>query len=362
MRPHRGSEGAVLGSASIPATHSVFADTQALLNWLDESHAPSRLHSVASAHDPTRGFQEPARQETRFTAKVSQTDPCGRQGSAAGPLPPPQLFSRAPQVEPPKPELSCDEDQVRLETLRRDVLPELQEKREELQVSIRAIEAKDAEVRKQCAEAEREAREELDLLLGHLTSVETLKVSVLGREWDVRTEVVEGVNDVVGRCPERGVLNVEAMRAFLEEFPDLCARAETLRSISLPHVEVSDDIPFEVRERNRNLHRATVLDTMLSAKDVCLWTVERQARQLARDSQEITARRAQVAAALNRCSEELTFSCYFCGGRFSGINVNTRCKENQGARGAPFDSQVPSHIWCAGVHFWVPHSEDQPPS
>ena len=55
---------------------------------------------------------------------------------------------------------------------------------------------------------------------------------------------------------------------------------------------------------------------MLSAKDVCLWTVERQARQFARDSQEITARRAQVAAALNRCSEELTFSCYFCGGRF----------------------------------------------
>lgn len=246
----------------------------------------------------------------------------------------------------------------------RQLLPELRAQRKELSEAVKGIEAKGAELRQGCAEAEREGREDFEMLRGHLNSVESLKQAVLNREKDVRVRLMKSIDEFCQRVQqaEANGMHSEAAAAFRAEYPDLVTAADALcsRSFSLPQVDVPiDDIPFEARARTEKLRRQVVSERLLKAKDLSLWRLEQQRRQLQAESQEASQWIRHLGSMLDRYAEELGYICYFCSERFCAPAANTRCPWNLGAsprsgRHLSPDARVPSQLWGAGVHFWVP--------
>jgi len=258
----------------------------------------------------------------------------------------------------------------KLETLRGQLVPELRSRRRDLIATLSATDSRVHQLQQICAEAERDGREEFEALRGHLSSVESLKSAVLRRERDIRSGLVDGIDDILRRVQlaESGLDNAEAMAAFVKEYPELRAGAETLvsRSASLPRVDVSlDDIPFEARARSEKLRKFAVMGRLQRAKDVCIWRLEKQRRQLANEAQEIAAWMQHFEVLLNRYADEFAYTCYFCAERFSASAANTRCVYNLGVsprtgRAIAPDPRALSHLWGAGVHFWVPqHAQQQ---
>eukprot|EP00928_Gymnodinium_smaydae_P016486 TRINITY_DN16193_c0_g1_i2.p1 TRINITY_DN16193_c0_g1~~TRINITY_DN16193_c0_g1_i2.p1 ORF type:complete len:1263 (-),score=250.08 TRINITY_DN16193_c0_g1_i2:900-4298(-) len=247
------------------------------------------------------------------------------------------------------------------------LLPELHAKREALTASAQGIDAQRSELRKRCAEAEREGREEFEALRGHLASVETLKLAVLDRERGVRSQLVEGIDGLARRLQQArsGFLSLEAMAAFVREAPELRATAETLRSraASLPRVEVPvNDVPFEARARDARLRQLAVAQHLMQAKDLALWRLEQQRRQLLQEGREAANWLGQLELLLEKYSESLSYTCYFCSEPFSAPVANTRCLYNSGdssGRAIPADPRVPAHLWGTCMHFWVAHGWSQ---
>ncbi|CAJ1341977.1 unnamed protein product, partial [Effrenium voratum] len=242
------------------------------------------------------------------------------------------------------------------------LLPELRAQRQTLHQAAKGIEQRLGELRQRCAEAEREAREDFEVLRSHLNSVESLKQAVLSRERDVRLRLIEGIDDFCRRLQQaEGAFRPDAVAALRAEFPDLAAAAEGLcsRACSLPQVEVPiDDIPFEARTKTEKLRRFAVAEQLLKAKDLALWRMEQQRRQLATETQEGAEWIRHLGSMLDRYAEELGHVCYFCSERFCAAAANTRCPWNLGASpsGRPMspEPRVPSQLWGAGVHYWVP--------
>jgi len=246
----------------------------------------------------------------------------------------------------------------------RQLLPELRVQRKELLEAVKGIEAKGGELRQSCAEAEREGREDFEMLRGHLNSVESLKQAVLNREKDVRLRLIQSIDDFCQRAQqaEANGMYSAAAAVFRDEYPDINAAADGLcsRACSLPQVDVPiDDIPFEARARTEKLRRHVVAERLLKAKDLSLWRLEQQRRQLQVESQEASQWIRHLGSMLDRYAEELGHICYFCAERFCASAANTRCPWNLGTsprsgRHLSPDARVPSQLWGAGVHFWVP--------
>jgi len=124
-------------------------------------------------------------------------------------------------------------------------------------------------------------------------------------------------------------------------------------------VDVSlDDIPFEARAKTESLRKFAVIDRIHRAKDVCLWRLEQQRRQLMQELQDAAVWLGHFESLLGRYTDELSYSCYFCAERFSAAAANSRCSFNQGVsprtgRAMAADPRVPPHLWGASVHFWV---------
>ncbi|OLP85764.1 hypothetical protein AK812_SmicGene33201 [Symbiodinium microadriaticum] len=162
----------------------------------------------------------------------------------------------------------------------RQLLPELRARRRDLDSAIQAIEARSGELRQRCAEAEREALEDFEVMRNHLNSVESLKQAVLSRERDVRLRLAGQIEEFCQRLVQAdGSNDASAAAALRAEFPDLHAAADVLcsRACSLPQVEVPiDDVPFEARARSDKLRRYVVAERLLKARDTCLWRREQQ--------------------------------------------------------------------------------------
>lgn len=287
--------------------------------------------------------------------------------SAAGPLP--DMRRCTDHLEPPpRVSMGMEErlDQQPLGDLRREYhdklqlfrgtfLPELQTKRNSVRSELQAIDDRACEVRNRCAEAKREAREDFEMLRCHLGSVESVKLATLSREREVRSTLVDGIDSVTQRM-SCGNLTVR-------EFEELRAQAEShwSRSSSLPEVQVSlEDIPFEARDRAAKLRRLAVMGTLLQWKDSCLWSLEQQRRELAREFQDLVKGQREVEDTLNRYQNELDRACYFCGAPLSVEMANSRCRYNLGCPDTARPHRVPPHLWGVGVHFWVagPSSSD----
>eukprot|EP00441_Pelagodinium_beii_P041874 CAMPEP_0197630846 /NCGR_PEP_ID=MMETSP1338-20131121/8201_1 /TAXON_ID=43686 ORGANISM="Pelagodinium beii, Strain RCC1491" /NCGR_SAMPLE_ID=MMETSP1338 /ASSEMBLY_ACC=CAM_ASM_000754 /LENGTH=1065 /DNA_ID=CAMNT_0043202159 /DNA_START=26 /DNA_END=3223 /DNA_ORIENTATION=+ len=261
-------------------------------------------------------------------------------------------------------ELQMQQDlSSRLQQFRSQHLPELRQRRDELVGAVQAIDGRSAELRQRCAEAEREGREDFEVLRSHLNSVESLKQAVLGRERDVRQRLINGIDDFVRWAQQAADgQGPEAVASFTAEYPDLQTAVDALcsRACSLPQVDVPvDDIPFEARTRADKLRRYVVADRLLKAKDFCLWRLEQQRRQLSSEVSEGAEWIRHLGSLLDRYAEELGQVCYFCAERFCAAAANTRCAHNLGASprsGRPLspDPRVPQQLWGAGVHFWVP--------
>eukprot|EP00930_Biecheleria_cincta_P087235 TRINITY_DN7648_c0_g1_i1.p1 TRINITY_DN7648_c0_g1~~TRINITY_DN7648_c0_g1_i1.p1 ORF type:complete len:1075 (-),score=228.50 TRINITY_DN7648_c0_g1_i1:109-3297(-) len=241
----------------------------------------------------------------------------------------------------------------------RQALPELRSARDDLARQVQAVEARSSELRQRCAEAEREGLEDFERLRCYLNSVEALKQGTLGRERDIRMQLIEGIDNFcrhLQQAEAAGGGNSEAVRLFLTEFPDVQSAADALcsRACSLPQVDVRiDDIPFEARSKNDKLRRYVVADRLMKAKDLCLWRLEQQRRRLAAEAQEGAEWIQHLGGLLDQYAEELGQVCYFCSERFCAAAANTRCPYNLGNTSLP-DQRVPQQLWGAGVHFWVP--------
>lgn len=242
----------------------------------------------------------------------------------------------------------------------RQLLPELRARRRDLDSAIQAIEARSGELRQRCAEAEREALEDFEVLRNHLNSVESLKQAVLSRERDVRLRLAGQIEDFCQRLQADGS-NDASTAALRSEFPDLHAAADMLcsRACSLPQVEVPiDDVPFEARARSEKLRRYVLAERLLKARDACLWRREQQRRQLVAETAEGAEWIRHLGSMLDRYAEELGYVCYFCSERFAAAAANTRCAWNQptspSGRALSPDRRVPQHLWGSGAHFWVP--------
>ncbi|CAE7799600.1 unnamed protein product [Symbiodinium sp. CCMP2456] len=243
----------------------------------------------------------------------------------------------------------------------RQLLPELRARRRDLDSAIQAIEARSGELRQRCAEAEREALEDFEVLRNHLNSVESLKQAVLSRERDVRLRLAGQIEEFCQRLLQADGSNDAGTAALRAEFPDLHAAADVLcsRACSLPQVEVPiDDVPFEARARSDKLRRYVVAERLLKARDACLWRREQQRRQLAAETAEGAEWIRHLGSMLDRYAEELGYVCYFCSERFAAAAANTRCAWNQptspSGRALSPDRRVPQHLSGSGAHFWVP--------
>jgi len=244
----------------------------------------------------------------------------------------------------------------------RQLLPELRARRRDLDSAIQAIEARSGELRQRCAEAEREALEDFEVMRNHLNSVESLKQAVLSRERDVRLRLAGQIEEFCQRLVQAdGSNDASAAAALRAEFPDLHAAADVLcsRACSLPQVEVPiDDVPFEARARSDKLRRYVVAERLLKARDTCLWRREQQRRQLAAETAEGAEWIRHLGSMLDRYAEELGYVCYFCSERFTAAAANTRCGWNQptspSGRALSPDRRVPQHLSGSGAHFWVP--------
>lgn len=295
--------------------------------------------------------------------------------SPAPPPPPPPREDEAPKIskwvevqpeltEEPTSSLSRDQQQDFRKKMQaaRQLAPELRTQRKELQEAVKAIEQKGDALRQSCAEAEREAREDFEMLRSHLNSVESLKQAVLNREKEVRLGLLQSIEEFQRALQADGGVNAEAVAAARAAYPDPYGAADALcsRASSLPQVEVPiDDIPFEARARSEKLRRHVISERLLKAKDLSLWRLEQQRRQLQAESQEAAQWLRHLGSMLDRYAEELGHICYFCAERFCAPAANTRCPWNLGAsprsgRHLSPDPRVPSALWGAGVHFWVP--------
>ncbi|CAE7523546.1 unnamed protein product, partial [Symbiodinium pilosum] len=258
-------------------------------------------------------------------------------------------------------------EQIQLQDFRskiqgaRQLLPELRARRRDLDSAVQAIEARSGELRQRCAEAEREALEDFEVLRSHLNSVESLKQAVLSRERDVRLRLAGQIEEFCQRLLQADGSNSSAAAAFRAEFPDLQAAADTMcsRACSLPQVDVPiDDVPFEARVRSEKLRRYVVAERLLRAKDMSLWRLEQQRRQLIAETTEGAEWIRHLGSMLDRYAEELGYVCYFCSERFSAAAANSRCAWNQATspsgRALSPDRRVPQQLWGGGAHFWVP--------
>jgi len=289
-------------------------------------------------------------------------------------IPPSPTRSATPPPEPPK-DVPSDRKtlpsvdahvvdntqrdfQKKLQTIRGQLVPELRARRSGLLSALQSVEAQIAEIQQRCLEARRDGQAEFEALKAHLSSVENLKLAVLGRERDERARLADGIDETL-KCVEEaasGKNDPEVVANFIHEFPELHAKAQSLwsRSAALPQVEVGvHDIPFEARAKSDKLRKFAVMGRLQYAKDVCLWHLELQRRHFANEALEAGACLQHLESLLDRYAEELAYVCYFCAERFSASAANTRCMYNQSPR-FEADPRVPSHIWGGGTHFWVP--------
>jgi Ca2+-binding EF-hand superfamily protein len=193
-----------------------------------------------------------------------------------------------------------------------------------------------------------------------------MKLSVLSREHDVRLKLIEGIDDIAKRVEAAavGIHNPAVVAAFLRDYAELHATAKSLwsKSSALPHVQIGfDDIPFEARAKADKLRKFAVMSRLQQAKDVCLWRLEEQRRQLANEALESASYFHHLEMLLDRYAEEMSYVCYFCAERFTAGAANTRCLYNghaphMGSVALTPDPRVPGHVWGSGMHFWVPFS------
>ncbi|CAE7388975.1 unnamed protein product [Symbiodinium natans] len=343
--------------------------------------APSAPSAPQPLQPPQAAQAAQAAQPPQAPLQASQLPSQGPGAPSAGALPAPgalQSALPAPETQR-KPSKSVEvqaelasrdfsREQLQLQDFRsklqgaRQLLPELRGCRRDLDSAVQAIEARSGELRQRCAEAEREALEDFEVLRNHLNSVESLKQAVLTRERDVRLRLAGQIEDFCQRLLQAdGSSHSSTAAAFRAEFPDLHAAADALcsRACSLPQVEVPiDDVPFEARMRADKLRRHVVAERLLRAKDMCLWRMEQQRRQLIAETSEGAEWIRHLGSMLDRYAEELGHVCYFCSERFSAASANTRCAWNQAAspsgRALSPDRRVPQQLWGGGVHFWVP--------
>jgi len=256
-------------------------------------------------------------------APVVQTAPAPTMPPAA-PLPPPNepppeaAKSPAKAAEPEH--VSTDyhsldnsqrDFQHKLQTMRSQLIPDLRCRRSELAGVLQSTDAQMAEVRQRCLEAQRDGQAEFEALKAHLSSVENLKLAVLGRERDERARLVDGIDEVVKRVEVAASSSHshEVVSNFLADFPELHANAQSLwsRSAALPQVEVGvDDIPFEARAKSDKLRKFAVMARLQQAKDVTLWRLEQQRRYYANEALEAAACQQHFEALLERYAEELS--------------------------------------------------------
>eukprot|EP00913_Durusdinium_trenchii_P017049 g16034.t1 len=387
--------------------------------WHLQGTIQSMPASAPAPREPPVSRESPAREPSRESTRSRSREPAGREGEAKSrevqplydlfrdlrelvdrgypgnqwpPGPPPP--SPAPPPPPPPREDEAPKISKWVEDFRkkmqaaRQLAPELRTQRKELQEAVKAIEQKGDALRQSCAEAEREAREDFEMLRSHLNSVESLKQAVLNREKEVRLGLLQSIEEFQRALQADGGVNAEAVAAARAAYPDPYGAADALcsRASSLPQVEVPiDDIPFEARARSEKLRRHVISERLLKAKDLSLWRLEQQRRQLQAESQEAAQWLRHLGSMLDRYAargpdlgpdlalvdpsdhrrftefffEELGHICYFCAERFCAPAANTRCPWNLGAsprsgRHLSPDPRVPSALWGAGVHFWVP--------
>merc|ERR1712176_619005 len=106
------------------------------------------------------------------------------------------------------------------------------------------------------------------------------------------------------------------------------------------------------------LRRFAVINRLHHGKDLCLWNMEQQRRQLAAEVREAHQWLGHMEGLLDRYADALAHVCYFCSEVFSAETANTRCFHNRGmsprsGRALVADPRVPPHLWGEGVHFWV---------
>ncbi|CAK0876339.1 unnamed protein product [Prorocentrum cordatum] len=97
--------------------------------------------------------------------------------------------------------------QGRLQQLRSQLIPGLQDWREELLAAVRLAEEQAAELRQRCAEAEREGREEFERTIGNLKAVEEPKRTRLQQQREKREELVREIDELTksrARAPSTG--------------------------------------------------------------------------------------------------------------------------------------------------------------
>eukprot|EP00929_Paragymnodinium_shiwhaense_P027245 TRINITY_DN16027_c0_g1_i3.p1 TRINITY_DN16027_c0_g1~~TRINITY_DN16027_c0_g1_i3.p1 ORF type:complete len:837 (+),score=118.44 TRINITY_DN16027_c0_g1_i3:118-2628(+) len=259
-----------------------------------------------------------------------------------------------------------------LKHIRFSIYPELRAKREDLANAVQGIDGRVGELRRRAAEAEREGREEFEALRSHLSSVESLKRAVLSREREVRASLIEEIDGLVDNLKkvDAGGLGYEGMAAFLRNAGEVTNKAESLwsRATSLPSVEVPiDDLPYEARVRTEKLRQLVVLKQLQQAKDVAIWRLESQRRELAAEAVRTQSWLLQLEHVLDRYGEEMAHSCYFCAESFSAAAANMRCPHNTGLSprsgcALVADPRVPAHLWGTGLHFWLPRPQAPSPS
>jgi len=252
----------------------------------------------------------------------------------------------------------------KLRTMRGDLVQGLRAQRQDLRAAVQGVDALIAELRQRCAEAERDGLQEFELMKAHLSSLQNRKLVVLSREREDRAKLIEGIDEVARRVDiaASGGHSYEAMASFVRDYPALQHTAQTLwtRAAALSPVDMTlEDIPFEARARTDKLRKFAVIGRLQRAKDLCLWRSEQQRRGFEREAADANAWLQHLETLLDRYANEFAHVCYFCAERFSVNSANTRCIYNAGTSprsGRPLaaDPRVPSGLWGAGVHFWVP--------
>merc|ERR1719281_2417133 len=119
-----------------------------------------------------------------------------------------------------------------MEAAQTRLIPELQQHRENVLYGQQATEAKAEQVRQIVAEAEREGRQEFELLREHLRSVESLKLAVIGQDQQRQSQTIKGIDALIEKIKRAGSVGFsgDGMAAFVHAFPEIQADAESLLS------------------------------------------------------------------------------------------------------------------------------------